>query len=204
LPPRFYPILDTRLAAALGLPAADAAKALLDGGARWIQFRHKTAWTRETFALLEEIAALASGATLIVNDRADWAAVFDAGLHLGQQDLPPARARRLVPNAVLGYSTHTAEQLEASNAEPVSYAALGPIFRTATKENPDPEVGLDRLRDWRPITRRPLVAIGGITLDTAPQVFAAGADSIAVISCLYPPGATLAGIYHQARLWSQL
>jgi thiamine-phosphate pyrophosphorylase len=122
-----------------------------------------------------------------VNDRADIAKLLDAALHLGQDDLAPADARRILPApSIIGFSTHDEQQLLAGNLEPVDYLAIGPIFPTRSKLNPDPVVGLDQLRALRRLTRKPLVAIGGITRELAPQVFEAGADSIAVISDLFP------------------
>ena len=122
-----------------------------------------------------------------MNDRADMAMLLDAALHLGQDDLAPADARRIMPpGSIIGFSTHNKQQLRAGDREPVDYLAIGPIFPTKSKENPDPVVGLDGLRALRPLTKMPLVAIGGITRETAPTVFEAGADSVAVISDLYP------------------
>ena len=111
--------------------------------------------------------------------------LLGAALHLGQDDLAPSDARRILPaTAIIGFSTHNEEQLRAGDAEPVDYLAIGPIFATGSKQNPDPVVGLDRLRALRTLTRKPLVAIGGITRELAPQVFEAGADSVAVIGDL--------------------
>jgi len=129
----------------------------------------------------------AAGATLVVNDRADLAKLFGAALHLGQDDLLPTIARRVVgPDTTVGFSTHNEAQLRDACTESADYLALGPIFGTATKENPDPTVGLDELRRLRPISSRPLVAIGGITRTNAIQVIEAGADSVAVIGDLFP------------------
>jgi thiamine-phosphate pyrophosphorylase len=153
-----------------------------------LQFRHKGFFSRETFRQAREIAALCrdSGAQFIVNDRADIAKLLDAGLHLGQDDLSPSDARLVLNGATIGFSTHTEAQLRAASAEPVDYLALGPIFGTSTKLNPDPMVGLDELRRLRPLTTHPLVAIGGITRANARSVLDAGADSVAVISDLFP------------------
>ena len=129
--------------------------------------------------------AVAAGALFIVNDRADIAKLLDAGLHLGQDDLTPKDARRILSGEnIIGFSTHNEQQLRAGDLEPVDYLAIGPIFATTSKQNPDPVVGLDRLRALRTLTKKPLVAIGGITLESAPQVFEAGADSVAIISGL--------------------
>ena len=148
------PDLDTEVALRNGVDPVNAAEQILGQGARIIQFRHKGFLSREAFAWLEQIAELArtGGATLVVNDRADLAKLFAAALHLGQDDLPPSVARRVVgPDAIVGFSTHNEAQLRAARAEPVDYLALGPIFGTVTKENPDPTVGLDELRRLRPL-----------------------------------------------------
>ncbi len=187
--PRFYPILDTEVALHRGIDPVNAAAQILDAGARIIQFRHKRFLSREAFAWLERIAELAraAGATLVVNDRADLAKLFAAALHLGQDDLPPTIARRVVgQGAMVGYSTHNEAQLRAACKEPADYLALGPIFGTVTKENPDRTVGLDELLRLRPLSSLPLVAIGGITRANACEVLEAGADSVAVIGDLFP------------------
>lgn len=180
--PAFYPILDAET-------ANGGAEALLEAGATIIQFRHKGFFSRKEFEQAKQIAKLcrAASALFVVNDRADIAKLLDAGLHLGQDDLAPADARRILPApSVIGFSTHNEQQLLAGNSEPVDYLAIGPIFPTRSKLNPDPLVGLDRLRALRKLTQKPLVAIGGITRESAPQVFEAGADSVAVISDLFP------------------
>jgi thiamine-phosphate pyrophosphorylase len=176
LPP-FYPIID----------AVPAAEAMLDAGARIIQFRHKSFFSRTAFEAASRISELcrSAGALFIVNDRADIAMLLDAGLHLGQDDLAPADARRIMPaGSIIGFSTHNERQLRAADAEPVDYLAIGPIFATGSKENPDPVVGVEGLRTLRALTQKPVVAIGGITRQSAPQVFEAGADSVAVIGDL--------------------
>jgi thiamine-phosphate pyrophosphorylase len=182
--PRFYPVLD-----ADRISAIPAAEALLAAGARILQFRHKSFFSQKAFEEASRIAELcrSAGALFIVNDRADIAKLLDAGLHLGQDDLAPQDARRIlpVPN-VIGFSTHNEQQLRAGDAEPVDYLAIGPIFATRSKQNPDPVVGLERLRTLRSLTRKPLVAIGGITRELAPKVFEAGADSVAIIGDLFP------------------
>ncbi|MEO7145432.1 MAG: thiamine phosphate synthase [Bryobacteraceae bacterium] len=187
--PRFYPILDTEAAAKRNVEPEAAARALLDAGVKILQFRHKGHFSREIFAAAERIAELCrkSGALLVIDDRADIAALLDAGLHVGQDDLAPADARRVIGGGrVLGYSTHNEAQLRAGTAEPADYLAIGPIFTTGSKRDPDPVVGLMELRRLRPLVERPLAAIGGITLTNAAAVLAAGADTVAVISDLYP------------------
>jgi thiamine-phosphate pyrophosphorylase len=205
--PPIYPILDTQSLAARSCKPETAAGAWLDAGARILQFRHKGQWTRAVFAQAEGIARQCRerGATFVVNDRADMAMLLGAGLHVGQDDLPPAGARRLIGReAFLGYSTHNPSQLDAAAAEPVDYVAIGPVFTTASKQNPDPVVGLDELRKCRARYGRPLVAIGGITRETARAVFAAGADSIAVIGDLIPENCTGANLRRRMEEWQQL
>jgi len=187
--PAFYPILDTEVAMRRGIDPVKAARQILDAGARILQYRHKAFLSREAFSWLENIAVLtqAAGAILVVNDRADLAKMFDAALHLGQDDLLPSIARRVVrPDTIVGFSTHNEAQLRAASEEPTDYLALGPLFGTATKENPDPTVGLDDFRRLRSLSNRPLVAIGGITRANAMQAIAAAADSVAVIGALFP------------------
>jgi thiamine-phosphate pyrophosphorylase len=177
--PAFYPIISS----------INTAEALLEAGAKILQYRNKTFFSRAAFEDARRIGELCreAGALFVVNDRADIAKLLDAALHLGQDDLAPSDARRVLPApAIIGLSTHNEEQLRAADREPVDYLAIGPIFTTASKENPDPVVGLDRLRSLRALTRKPLVAIGGITRALAPQVFEAGADSVAVIGDLFP------------------
>lgn len=202
--PAFYPILDTATARRRGVDVLDAARQILAAGARILQFRHKGFLSREDLSILLAVAEAtrAAGATLVVNDRADLAKLTGAALHLGQDDLPPEAARRVVgPDAVIGFSTHSQAQLSASNAEPVDYVALGPMFGTASKENPDPVVGLAELRKLRPLTARPLVAIGGITRANARSVIGAGADSVAVIGDLFPEDGR---ICERAEEWLRL
>lgn len=205
--PRLYPILDTALIERRGCPLEAAAEAMLQGGAAILQLRHKGPFTRSLFEQAERIAELCrrAGALFIVDDRADIARLVGAGVHLGQDDLPPRLARKILgPEAVVGFSTHNAEQLEAAAAEPADYLALGPIFETSSKEKPDPVVGLERLRAWRPLTGRPLVAIGGITRWNALAVLEAGADAVAVISDLVPEPCTARALRERMEQWQQL
>jgi thiamine-phosphate pyrophosphorylase len=188
LPPRpfLYPIVD---AGVLGLrPVGEAVGALAQGGARILQLRAKDVPDRQLWELAREAqaAALAAGARLLVNDRPDVARLVGAaGVHLGQHDLPPAVVRGLLgPEALIGLSTHSLEQVRAAAGEPVDYVAVGPVFPTRTKANPDPVVGLALVREARALVDRPLIAIGGITRDNAASVVAAGADGVAVISDL--------------------
>ncbi len=202
--PAFYPVLDTFLSAKNGLSADAAAEAILDAGARILQFRHKQFFSRAVFEEAQRVAELcrAANALFVMNDRADLAALLDAALHLGQDDLAPADARKILPpGGIVGFSTHNRDQLRAGDAEPVDYLAIGPIFSTGSKQNPDPVVGLAELRALRALTKKPLVAIGGITRETARPVIEAGADSLAVIGDLYPNPLTLAALRARTKEW---
>jgi thiamine-phosphate pyrophosphorylase len=185
--PSFYPILDTGTAARLGVDPVHAAAAILEAGARVLQFRHKGFFSRDVFEQARRIAALCreTDALFVIDDRADVARLLNAGLHLGQDDLSPSDARRVVGEATIGFSTHNEAQLRAAAGEKVDYLAIGPIFGTSSKANPDPVVGLDELRRLRALTDRPLIAIGGITRANALNVIEAGADSVAVIGDLF-------------------
>jgi thiamine-phosphate pyrophosphorylase len=204
--PRLYPILDSALLAARKCSLETAAAAILKAGAAILQVRHKGPWTRDIFEQAQLVMRLCEqpAVPLIVNDRADIALLLTAGLHLGQDDLPPSDARRLIGAATcLGYSTHNAGQLTAAAQEPVDYLAIGPLFATQSKINPDPVVGVDRLRAWRPLTTKPLVAIGGITRENAHSVLEAGADSVAVIADLLPADCTAASITERFHQWQR-
>lgn len=202
--PLFYPILDTGTVARRGVDLVSAAEQILDAGTRILQLRHKGFFSRDVFERAREIATLCrqAGAQFIMNDRADIAKLLGAGLHVGQDDLSPADARKVMGTALtIGMSTHNEAQLRAAAAEPVDYLAIGPIFGTATKLNPDPVVGISELRRLRPLTTRPLVAIGGITRENARSVIEAGADSVAVIGDLFPEDGN---IQARVRDWMQI
>jgi thiamine-phosphate pyrophosphorylase len=202
--PRIYPILDTQALEARALALDVAASAFLEGGAGILQIRHKGHWSRAIFDSAKLVARRCreAGATLVVNDRADLALLLDAGLHIGQDDLPPRDARRLMgPAARIGFSSHDSGQLCAAGEEPVDYVALGPIFATASKRHPDPVVGVEELRRARPLIGKPLVAIGGITLENAAAVLHAGADSVAVIAGLLPSEPTARALRERMEAW---
>lgn len=204
--PKFYPVLDTAVLALRRLSVSDAAGSLLAAGVRILQYRHKGDWYQSHY---DEAAALArrcekAGVLFVLNDRADYAKLLRCALHIGQDDLPPAAARKIVDDEVMGYSTHNRGQLRIADAHPVEYLSLGPIFETSSKAKPDPVVGLDGLQALRPLTAKPLCAIGGITLENAGSVLAAGADSVAVISSLFPNDApNKKQIRQHAELWLQ-
>ena len=184
--PFLYPIVD---AAALGgRGAGDVIATLAAAGVRLLQLRAKGVSDRRLLALAAEAvaAAHAQGAWLVVNDRADVARVVGAdGVHVGQDDLAPADARAVLgPDAIVGLSTHDLAQIEKAGGEPIDYVALGPIFATGSKVNPDPVVGVEMLARARAITAGPLVAIGGVRRTNVRSVVDAGADGVAVISDL--------------------
>lgn len=205
--PRIYPILDTAMLARRDCPVARAAEAFVEAGAGILQFRHKEYWSRSVFEQAQSVARLCreEGCGFIVNDRADYAMLLGAGLHLGQDDLAPRDARTLLgTEAVIGFSTHNQLQLAASGAEPVTYVALGPVFGTVSKRNPDPVIGLEQFARWAALTDRPLVAIGGITRENAAAVLRAGAASVAVISDLLPDVCSSANLRNRMEQWQQL
>ncbi|HEX8290896.1 MAG TPA: thiamine phosphate synthase, partial [Pyrinomonadaceae bacterium] len=178
--PKLYPITDRRLS---GLSHAGQVRRLCEGGARLVQLREKHLSAREFYAEALEALKVARefGALLIVNDRADVALAAGAGgVHLGQDDMPPGAARALLGGGkVVGFSTHSVEQAADAARLPVDYIAVGPVFDTSSKENPDPVVGLEGVRRARAaVGTLPLVAIGGVTAESAPSVLEAGADSV--------------------------
>jgi thiamine-phosphate pyrophosphorylase len=182
LPP-LYVILDAAL-----LPSDPIAltTSLLDAGARLFQYRNKTSSSRELLYASQAICLTVrqNGGTFIVNDRADIARLAGAnGVHLGQDDLDEAAAREIVGSAgLIGASTHNLAQVQAAVDSGADYLAVGPIFATTSKAHPDPIVGLKLLRQARKLTAKPIVAIGGMTLERSGEVFDAGADCVAVIS----------------------
>ena len=181
--PRLYVILDAGL---LREPAKETARKLIGAGVEVLQYRAKKVPAKEMLASARELAeaARAGGARFFVNDRPDVASLAGAdGVHVGQDDLGVEEARGVVgPDAWVGLSTHNIEQFEKALSSSADYIAVGPIFATTSKANPDPVVGLELIRRARRLTERPIVAIGGITLERAAEVIEAGADSVAVIS----------------------
>jgi thiamine-phosphate pyrophosphorylase len=180
--PPLYAILDPDLATT---PLRPLAQILSEAGVQLMQLRDKRGSAAQIHSAATELARILSprGARLIVNDRPDIAAMTaSAGVHIGQDDLPVEEARRICrPPLWVGVSTHNLGQLRAADATSADYIAVGPIFPTSTKANPDPVVGIDFLRAARQLTGKPLVAIGGITIESAADVFRAGADSVAII-----------------------
>lgn len=187
--PRFYPILDVSCFPDIEA-LLKAAEELRKAGAGIVQYRNKSGDAATLLTQAREIRQLfvygGSEARLIMNDRADLclAAGYD-GVHVGQDDLSPESARKIVGvDRWLGVSTHNPEQVRRANETSSDYIAIGPVFGTVSKANPDPVVGLEGIRNARELTRKPLVAIGGITRQNCASVIEAGADAVAVISDL--------------------
>ncbi|MDQ6786327.1 MAG: thiamine phosphate synthase [Acidobacteriota bacterium] len=184
--PRIYPITDARLAK---LSHAAQIEKLIAGGAKFIQLREKYASPKEFYESAKEALEIArlKDVKIIINDRVDIARVLKAdGVHLGQDDLPPEQARKILGDAaIIGFSTHTLAQAIAAVKLPIDYVAIGPVFATRTKENPASVVGLETIKKIRhKIGGFPLVAIGGINFDNFRAVLDAGADSVAIIGDL--------------------
>jgi thiamine-phosphate pyrophosphorylase len=179
--PALYPILDPGLSPR---PLLEIAKQLVGAGVELLQLRDKRGSARKVYGQAQELVErlASSGVRIIVNDRPDIAKMVGAGgVHVGQEDLPVAAVRAVVGESLwVGVSTHNLEQLREADATSADYVAVGPIFPTSTKDNPDPVVGVEFIRSARRLTRKPLVAIGGMTVESAADVFGAGADSIAV------------------------
>jgi thiamine-phosphate pyrophosphorylase len=202
--PRLYAILDIDTVTARGLDPRAVASGWIDAGVGLIQLRAKNLAGGEFLALAKDLVKLAHAGKashaenaepaevlLLINDRADIALMSGAdGIHVGQEDLPPQKLRGLRDLRVIGLSTHNLDQLSAGLDEPADYFAIGPVFATSSKSNPNPVVGIDGVRAARALLDargdlRPLVAIGGITPETASDVFRAGAASVAMISALF-------------------
>ena len=195
--PQVYPITDVQISR---LSHAVQVALFVEAGATLVQLREKRASAAEFYEAAKAALTVATerGVQLIVNDRVDIVlAIAATGVHLGQDDLPPEAARRLLGDeAVIGYSIHSVSQALEASGLPIDYLAIGPIFSTSTKENPDPVVGLEGLRTVRDaIGRLPLVAIGGITPANAGDVIRAGADSVAMISALWDEGSVVSSAF---------
>jgi thiamine-phosphate pyrophosphorylase len=202
--PKVYAITDTEIS---GLSHAEQVAKLSEGGATLVQLRDKRLPPRDFYRQAEEALqeARARNVVLIINDRVDLAMALGAdGVHLGQDDLPPEAARRLMgENAIIGFSCHNIEQAAEAVRLPIDYLAIGPVFRTATKINPDAVVGLSTLRTVKKLIEPiPLVAIGGIDDTTAEDCIRAGANAVAVIRFLLNPGSDIA--FHARQLLAKL
>lgn len=184
--PKIYPITDVSLSK---LSHLEQARRLMAGGAKLIQLRDKYASPEEFYRAAKEVIEFArpEKVKIIVNDRVDIALAAGAdGVHLGQNDLPPEQARKLLgEKAIIGFSTHSVRQAAEAVKLPIDYIAVGPVFQTSTKENPDAVVGLKGVKKAREaVGDFPLVAIGGIIFKNARGVLQSGADSVAVISAI--------------------
>ena len=186
---RLYPLTDRQLSR---LSHAEQISQLSEGGATVVQLREKVLSPLEFHNEAEAALQVARerGLRIIINDRVDIALALKAdGVHLGQEDMPPTAARRLLgPTAIIGFSTHNLKQAQLASQTPVDYIAIGPIFATSTKQGSNPPVGLDGLREARQaVGSIPLVAIGGITAKNSETVLKAGADAIALIRDIWLP-----------------
>ena len=181
-----YLITDRQASGRRSVP--DLVKAAIEGGLKLLQYREKELPKRETLLVAQVLRELtrSAEATLIINDDVDLAMAVEAdGVHLGQEDLPPAAARKILgPEMIIGYSTHSPSQAAKSEALPIDYLAFGPVYTTATKRDASPVVGLAALRRVCANTSKPVVAIGGIDLIRVREVLDAGAQSAAIISAL--------------------
>jgi thiamine-phosphate pyrophosphorylase len=190
--PPFYAIVDANVLNKYGIAVADLACELRDAGVTLLQYRDKSGRPQAILRAAAEIAAAFDGssARLIMNDRADLTVLAGwSGVHIGHLDVSPTDARRVLgAGRMIGVSTHNDEQVIAEDAGEADYIAVGPVFGTSTKLDAEPVVGLEGVRRARALTRKPLVAIGGITRENARSVIDAGADSVAVIGGLFVPG----------------
>ena len=202
--PRLYPILvPSRIGAGTLAEICDFAEELAGGGATLIQLREKNSSAKEILRVARALRrVLPSEVALILNDRADLALAAAAeGVHVGQDDIPADSARRIVgPDRIVGLSTHNPEQVREAETTKADYVAVGPVFATVSKDNPDPVIGLEGVRQARALTQKPIVAIGGIALENCRSVIEAGADSVAVITeLLRDPRKTTAQFLLQMR-----
>lgn len=199
-----YAIVDTKLLASRGADPIAFARAVLEARPAALQLRAKDLSAREMLALLRALGPMCrqAGVPLVANDRADLAALGCCEVvHIGQEDLPYELVHRIAPQLAVGISTHAPDQLERALAIRPKYVAYGPVFETTTKSNPDPVVGLEGLRQASRLARAagiPLVAIGGITLARVHEI-AELAEACAVISDLFPVGASLDDVTRRAR-----
>ncbi|HSY35063.1 MAG TPA: thiamine phosphate synthase [Acidobacteriaceae bacterium] len=189
--PRLYAIADRAALDARGMSVGEFAREMAQAGVGVLQYRDKVGSPNEVLRAAKEIAAEFAGreCLLIMNDRSDLALLAGWGVHVGHEDLSPEDARKVLGvGRVIGVSTHTEAQVMEADAGAADYLAVGPVFATSSKGNAEPVVGLEGVRRARALTRKPLVAIGGITRGNARSVIEAGADSLAVIGALLAAG----------------
>ncbi len=195
--PRLYPIIDRTTLEERGVTVNDFAQELAAAGVGIVQYRDKLGAPQQVLQAAAEISAAFTGSECIfvMNDRADLAALVGWGVHVGQGDLPPQDAKRILFDGLVGVSTHGDKQVlrctQDDSFKGADYIAIGPVFATLTKADAEPVVGLEGVRRARALTSKPLVAIGGITRENARSVIDAGADSVAVISAIFQPGRTV-------------
>ena len=198
--PRLYPILDAGLLIRAGLSIEGFARELREAGIRFLQYRDKEATDKVVLERAALLRTIFPDSCLILNDRVSLVSTarYD-GIHIGQEDLSPAQTRAtLGPEVLIGVSTHSEDQLRRATNGPADYVAIGPVFATASKLDPDPVVGVEGVRAARGMTTKPLVAIGGISRSNCAAVIEAGADSVAVISDLIPrPGSSTGNLVHE-------
>lgn len=195
--PRLYAIVNETTLNRHKRGVVEFARELREGGVRLVQYRDKQGAPQDMLRAAAEIAAAFAGtdAMLVMNDRADLAVLAGwQGVHVGHKDLPVEAVRRVLPAGFVGVSTHNDEQVRAAEESTADYIAVGPVFTTSSKADTEPVVGLDGVRRARALTRKPLVAIGGITRENARQVIEAGADSVAVIGGLFVEGESVAEV----------
>ncbi|HLI75832.1 MAG TPA: thiamine phosphate synthase [Acidobacteriaceae bacterium] len=197
--PRLYPIVDVGTLTARGVSVEQFVRELLDGGVEILQLRDKQGAPQEVLRRAAAISKLIAGTSClpVMNDRPDLAVLAGwRAVHLGHKDMPPEGARRVFgeSSAAVGVSTHNDAQVTAAQAGAADYVAIGPVFGTSTKADAEPVVGLEGVRRARALTRKPLVAIGGIRRGNAAAVVEAGADSVAVIGGLFADGESVAAV----------
>lgn len=192
--PRLYPIADIETLARRGLELRSFIRSLVEGGAEIVQLRDKCGTPQQVLEHARMVSAAIAGGNCVpvMNDRADLALLAGwCAVHVGHRDMPPDAVRRVFGAAVgamVGVSTHTEEQVAAADASTADYIAVGPVFRTGSKADAEPVIGLEGVRRARALTKKPIVAIGGITRENASAVIEAGADSVAVIGGLVTDG----------------
>jgi thiamine-phosphate pyrophosphorylase len=200
--PKLYPIIDKATLDRRGIAVGDFARELAAASVGIVQYRDKVGSPQEVLRAAAEITAAFAGreCSFVMNDRADLAALAGWGVHVGQGDLSPEDARRVLQaTRIVGLSTHNEAQVESAISGDADYIAIGPVFATSTKRDAEPVVGLEGVRRARSLTerfteRRALVAIGGITLENARSVVEAGADSVAVIGGLFVEGRSVGDV----------
>jgi thiamine-phosphate pyrophosphorylase len=190
--PKLYAIVDRATLDAREMSVGEFARDLRDAGVRLVQYRDKCGRPQQVLRGAEEIAQVFAGVedtVLVMNDRSDLALLAGWGVHVGHEDLSPDDARKVLgARRLIGVSTHSDTQVMEADASAADYVAIGPVFATATKADTEPVVGLEGVRRARALTRKPLVAIGGITRENARSVIDAGADGVAVIGALLATG----------------